>query len=121
MSTNQALDAFYEYNAGKLEVRDGIVHLLAAGWAEYAPSFSKAGILLRDMMPLDEFKRAVRQSNRVAAQDNDRALREHLANLTTPVEEKQLIRAVLTPQSADAPHKAQVLQFPVRGKAALKD
>lgn len=118
MPTNQPIDAFLEYNAGKLEVRNGHVRLLPAGWAAYAPTFSKAGILLRDNMPLDEFKQAVRTSNRAAIAENDRALREHLADLSTPVEEKQLIRAVLSPQQqAAAPaHQAQVLQFPARGK-----
>lgn len=118
MPTNQVIDPFMDYNAGKLEVRNGLVHLLAAGWAEYAPTFSKAGILLRDNMPLDEFKQAVRTANRTAIQDNDRALREQLADLTTPVEEKQLIRAVLSPPAAaQAPaQQAKVLQFPVRGK-----
>ena len=121
MPTNQTIDAFLDYNAGKLEVRNGLVHLLAAGWAEYAPSFSKAGILLRDDMPVDEFKQALRTANRAAIQDNDRALREHLADLTTPVEEKQLIRAVLSPQpKAQAPaQQAQVLQFPARGKKPI--
>mgnify|MGYP003457430784 FL=1 len=117
MPINQTLDAFHEYNAGKLEVRNGLVILLAAGWAEYAPTFSKAGILLRDNMPLAEFKQAVRTANRTAFQDNDRALREHLADLTTPLEEKQLIRAVLSPQpeTAEPVQQAKVLQFPVRG------
>lgn len=117
MPTNQTIDAFLDYNAGKLEVHHGHVRLLAAGWAEYAPTFSKAGILLRDNMPVAEFKQAVRTANRTAIQENDRALREHLADLTTPVEEKQLIRAVLSPQQPVAPSQpAQVLQFPARGK-----
>jgi hypothetical protein len=114
MPTTPSPDAFLEYNAGKLELRAGCVHLLPAGWAEYGPSFSAAGLMLRDKMPLEEFKLCMRRAARVAMNENDRALREQLADLATPVAEKQLIRAVLNPHGstdADAP-AAQVIAFP---------
>lgn len=114
-TTTPSPDAFLEYNAGKLEVRAGCVHLLPAGWAEYGPSFSAAGLMLRDKMPLDEFKLAVRRAARAAMHENDRALREQLADLATPVAEKQLIRAVLNPHGGadpDSAAPAQVIPFP---------
>jgi hypothetical protein len=74
--TTSVSEAFIDYNMGKLELRGGLVHLLPAGWAEYGPTFSAAGLVLRDRMPLEDFKRSVRQANRAAMEDNNRALRE---------------------------------------------
>jgi len=121
--TTTASESFLDYNMGKLEVRSGLVHLLPAGWAEYGPTFSAAGLMLRDRMPLDEFKRAVRHANRTALEDNNRALREQLADLSTPVAEKQLIRAVLNPagdvRAESTESVAQVIQFPSRREGSV--
>jgi hypothetical protein len=86
------------------------VHLTAAGWAEYGPSFSTAGMVLRDKLPLDEFRRDVRQAARACMQANDVALRAELNKLETPVEDKQFIRELLNDQPKTA--NAAVLPFP---------
>lgn len=88
-------DTFKQYNADKLDVIDGLVHLLPNGWAEYGPSFSAADIVLRDKMPLDEFKRCVRGASRAALKANDSALVAELSNLETPIADKQFIRSML--------------------------
>jgi hypothetical protein len=113
-----ATETFAEYNAGKLEVVDGRVHLLPAGWAEYGPSFSVANIMLRDKMPLDEFKLGVRAGARAALQANDVAMAAELAKLETPLDDKRFIRELLAPGAATpAAQSAQVLAFPARNRS----
>lgn len=119
-TTSQPSANFLEYNLGKLEVREGLVHLLAAGWAEYGPSFSSAGLTLLDKMPLERFQSCVRAATRANIQSNDEALLAELANLATPVEDKRFIRELLGNGSkgaepAEPTNSAQVIPFRSRG------
>lgn len=109
---------FLSYNAGKLEVRDGLVHLLAAGWAEYEPDFAAAGLALRDKMPLAEFKDGVRTSARLALRRNTAQLAAAERQLETPLDDKRFIRQLLEPGKQDQtppsafPASAKVIAFP---------
>jgi hypothetical protein len=108
-------ESFLEYNQGMLEVREGKVYLLTAGWEHYRPRFAAAGLTLRDSMPLAEFKQGVRAGVRAGLRNNDQALVEHAAKLCTPVEDKQFIRRMLngnTAPLASAAANGQVLSFP---------
>lgn len=116
--TAQPSTHFLEYNEGKLEVRDGVVHLLPAGWAEYGPAFSSAGLVLTDKMPLAQFQSAVRTAARANVRANDEALAAELAKLETPTEDKRFIRELLgTSQATSEGASAQVIPFPGRRSA----
>lgn len=111
-------ETFEEYNRGKLEVVDGLVHLLPAGWAEYGPAFSAADLMLRDKFPLVEFKAGVRTAARAAIVSNDAALTAELQKLDTSLEDKRFIRKILDKGTAAQEigrATAKVLAFPTKG------
>jgi hypothetical protein len=111
ISTSTPSAAFLEYNAGKLEVRDGVVHLLPDGWAEYGPAFSGADLLLRDKMPLDEFRSAVRKAARATIKANDLALENELAKLETSTDDKRFIRSLIQGEPLSTGKTAQIIPF----------
>lgn len=113
-SPSQPSVEFLEYNEGKLEVRDGLVHLLPAGWAEYGPAFSAAGLALTDRMPLAQFRAGMRTAARVSLRANDEALVAELAKLETPVEDKRFIRELLGTNGLHPMSTATILPFTPR-------